>query len=116
MSHFSQISKMKSLINELGGITLEEFTKKAGLILDALDNEYEDLDNEKEDFEDEVKNLKSKIDDLENKIEHLEDQVPFPGKMTVRDEFMINYLIGLSKKYTLKDLEDKLGSYIEITI
>lgn len=107
---------MRSLLDELGGIDIVEFKKKADRILDQLDDEYEGLDAEKEDLEDDIKNLKNEISELEDKIENLEDQIPFPGKMTIRDEFMTNYLIGISKRYTLKELEDKLGPYSQITI
>lgn len=116
MSHFNKTEKMRSLLKELGGISTEEFTKKTERILDRIEDEYSELEEEKEEFEEEVDELKREVEELEARIEELEGQIPFHGKMTIREEFMMNYLIAVSKKYTLSELEGKLGPYSSIVI
>ena len=80
-----------------------------------MEGEYEDVEEEKVDAEDEAKELKEEIESLEEKIESMKIFAPNP-RMTVRDEFMAEYLVAVSKKFTLQELEFKLGSYNDIVI
>ena len=66
-----------------------------------------DKDNEIEDIEDNVKSLESAIENLEKKNELFEVQ-------SLEDEMKVELFQAAMKKYTLVQLEEKLGNRFEL--
>jgi hypothetical protein len=88
-----------------------EYKETHESILEMSNQEIEDVEwdknNEIEDIEDEVKSLESKIEDLEKKNELFDVQ-------SLEDEMKVELFQAAMKKYTLTQLEEKLGNKFQL--
>jgi len=88
----------------------EEYKKTNDSRVDMIESEIEDSEwdheSDMEDKEDEIDRLKSEIEDLENKIEKSGFILE---KSTLDDEMKIELFEVAAKRFTLTQLEEKLG-------
>jgi hypothetical protein len=90
---------------------MNEYKETHENILEMSNQEIADVewdkDNEIEDLEDNVKSLESAIENLEKKNELFEVQ-------SLEDEMKVELFQAAMKKYTLVQLEEKLGNRFEL--
>lgn len=87
-------------------LCFKEYRETQEGILDMADEEIEDVEWEK-DYE--IEQLRDENRDLERKIDELEElQDPFDCN-SVDDQMKMELLIVAMKKYTLTELEERLG-------
>ena len=88
----------------------EEYKKTNDSRVDMIESEIQDAEwdheSDMDDKEDEIDRLKSEIEDLENKIEKSGFILE---KSTLDDEMKIELFEVAAKKFTLTQLEEKLG-------
>lgn len=90
---------------------LEEYKKTHEAILEMSDEEIEDIGCEKDD---EIDDLTKEIESLENKIDLLEEKTEMFGVRSLEDEMKVELFQAAMKKYTLVQLEEKLGNKFEL--
>lgn len=90
---------------------LEEYKKTHESILEMSDEEIGDIEWEKDD---EIDELNKEIRDLESTIEKLEDKAEAFGIASLEDEMKVELFQAAMKKYTLVQLEEKLGNKFEL--
>ncbi len=88
----------------------EEYKKTNDARVDIIENEIQDLEwdheGEVDDKDDEIHRLESEIERLENKL----DTAGIIGdKSTLEDEMKVELFAVAAKKFTLVQLEEKLG-------
>jgi predicted nucleic acid-binding Zn-ribbon protein len=88
----------------------EEYKKTNDSRVDMIESEIQDAEwdheSDMDDKDDEIDRLKSEIEDLENKIEKSGFILE---KSTLDDEMKIELFEVAAKKFTLTQLEEKLG-------
>jgi polyhydroxyalkanoate synthesis regulator phasin len=88
----------------------EEYKKTNDSRVDMIESEIQDAEwdheSDMDDKDDEIDRLKSEIEDLENKIEKSGFILE---KSTLDDEMKIELFEVAAKKFTLMQLEEKLG-------
>jgi peptidoglycan hydrolase CwlO-like protein len=102
------------LINQPDGESLvkkfEEYNETKQSVVDIIESELQDIewehDDEISDKDDEIDRLQSEIDDLESKIEK---SGIIGEKSTLDDEMKVELFAAAAKKFTLTQLEEKLG-------
>ena len=81
----------------------------------VLNNDYiKDLEEEKEELEDENEDLRDIIDRLEEKID--DNKIEGFEINTLYDEMKLKLLKTAMKKYSLEELENKLGTEHKLSI
>lgn len=90
---------------------LDEYKKTHEGILEMADQEIEDVEWEKDD---EIEDLNKEISDLESKIEESEGKVEGFVIESLEDEMKVELFQAAMKKYTLVQLEEKLGNKFEL--
>jgi chromosome segregation ATPase len=73
------------------------------------DSEEEQLRDEIEEKEEEIDDLEDSVKDLERQIDDLEDGIQEFPIQTLEDEMKVELLQVLFNKYSLRELEEKLG-------
>ena len=96
--------------NELILQNFEEYKKTNDARVDIIESEIQDLEwdheGEIDDKDDEIHRLESEIERLENKL----DTAGIIGdKSTLEDEMKVELFAVAAKKFTLVQLEEKLG-------
>jgi chromosome segregation ATPase len=96
--------------NELILQKFEEYKKTNDARVDIIESEIQDLEwdheGEVDDKDDEIHRLESEIERLENKL----DTAGIIGdKSTLEDEMKVELFAVAAKKFTLVQLEEKLG-------
>jgi hypothetical protein len=90
---------------------LDEYKETHEGILEMSDQEIGDIEWEKDD---EVDDLSKEIRDLESKIEELEGKAEGFVIESLEDEMKVELFQAAMKKYTLVQLEEKLGNKFEL--
>lgn len=90
---------------------LDEYKKTHEGFLEMSDGEIEDIEWEKND---EIEDLNKEIRDLESRIEELEGKTEGFVIETLEDEMKVELFQAAMKKYTLVQLEEKLGNKFEL--
>jgi chromosome segregation ATPase len=88
----------------------EEYKETKQSIVDIIEGDLQDLEWE---HDDEISDKDSEIDRLESEIEDLENKIEKSGiigeKATLDDEMKVELFAAAAKKFTLTQLEEKLG-------
>jgi chromosome segregation ATPase len=91
-------------------VKFEEYKETKQSIVDLIESDLQDLewehDDEISDKDEEIDRLQSEIDDLESKIEK---SGIIGEKSTLEDEMKVELFSIAAKKFTLTQLEEKLG-------
>ena len=90
---------------------MNEYKKTHESILEMSNQEIEDIEWEKDD---EIEDLESEIKSLESKIEVLEEKSERFDVKSLEDEMKVELFQAAMKKYTLIQLEEKLGNKFEL--
>ncbi len=90
---------------------MEEYKKTHEAILEMADEEIGDIEWEKDD---EIDDLTKEIRSLESKIDSLEEKTEMFGVTSLEDEMKVELFQAAMKKYTLTQLEEKLGNKFEL--
>lgn len=90
---------------------MEEYKKTQEAILEMADEEIGDIEWEKDD---EIDDLTKEIRSLESKIDSLEEKTEMFGVTSLEDEMKVELFQAAMKKYTLTQLEEKLGNKFEL--
>jgi len=88
----------------------EEYNEIKQSIVDLIESDLQDLEWE---HDDEISDKDSEIDRLESEIDDLESKIEKSGiigeKTTLEDEMKVELFAAAAKKFTLTQLEEKLG-------
>jgi hypothetical protein len=103
---FEQDSKKEQML-----LWLDEYKKTHEDILEMSDGEIEDVEWEKDD---EIDDLSREIKDLESKIDQLEEKAELFHVASLEDEMKIELFQAAMQKYTLVQLEEKLGNKFQL--
>jgi chromosome segregation ATPase len=90
---------------------LEGYKKTHEDILEMADEEISDVEWDKDQ---EIDDLTTEIRGLENKIEELEEKYDSFDVKSLEDEMKLELFQAAMKKYTLVQLEEKLGNRFEL--
>jgi len=89
----------------------EEYKKTHEAILEMADEEIGDVEWEKDE---EIDDLTKEVKELERKIDLLEEKTEMFGVKSLEDEMKVELFQAAMKKYTLTQLEEKLGNKFEL--
>jgi len=89
----------------------EEYKKTHEAILEMADEEIGDVEWEKDE---EIDDLTKEVKELESKIDLLEEKTEMFGVKSLEDEMKVELFQAAMKKYTLTQLEEKLGNKFEL--
>lgn len=89
----------------------EEYKKTQEAILEMADEEIGDVEWEKDE---EIDDLTKEVKELESKIDLLEEKTEMFGVKSLEDEMKVELFQAAMKKYTLTQLEEKLGNKFEL--
>lgn len=87
-------------------LCFKEYRETQEEILAMADQEIEDVEGEKDD---EIEELRDENRDLERKIDELEESNDPFNCNSIDDQMKMELLIAAMKKYTLTELEERLG-------
>jgi hypothetical protein len=110
------IEKEAEKLQVLGQIEMKSLRK---ILEEAREKEDEEVReaadeafSEKDDLEDELEDVKASLEALEHEIEVLQEKIP--KIETLDDEMKMEVLEAAMKKYTLVELEKRLGNKFDL--
>lgn len=92
-------------------LCFKEYRETQEAILGMAEQEISDLEWDKDE---EIDDLKDEIEELEGKVSELEDKADAFDVNSLEDEMKVELFQAAMKKYTLVQLEEKLGNRFEL--
>ena len=105
--------ELQDVLDFIDNSTEDDFNKIYCKVL-KNDDYIKDLEEEKEELEDENEDLRDIIDRLEEKID--DNKIEGFEINTLYDEMKLKLLKIIMKKYSLEELENKLGTEHKLSI
>lgn len=97
---------------------INDVIEKTKKFISDISSKIEDFNSDMEDLDYDKNELEDKVDDLEHEVEALESKsfISDNKKSTIRDNAYEKYMYWISKRYTIQELESKLGSWKDIVL
>lgn len=92
-------------------LCFKEYRETQEAILDMAEQEISDMEWDKDE---EIDDLKDEVRELERKVSELEDKAEAFDINSLEDEMKVELFQAAVKKYTLVQLEEKLGNRFEL--
>lgn len=118
--------ELQDVLDFIDNSTKNNFNKIINKVLEDLKEEKEELEGtneelreEKEELEDTIDDLEEENDYLQKEINKLEEKIDDNERFeinTLYDEMKLKLLKEVMKKYSLEELENKLGTEHELSI
>lgn len=92
-------------------LCFKEYRETQEAILGMAEQEISDMEWDKDE---EIDDLKDEVEELERKVSELEDKAEAFDINSLEDEMKVELFQAAMKKYTLVELEEKLGNRFEL--